>query len=250
MPATAHCTEDASVVDYLRVLYKRRWTAIAAFLIVFGSSAVYTFTATPIFSARTQVLIENENPNVVKFEEVLEQNKGTNDYYQTQYRILQSRALARRTLDAEKLWNHPLFSGTPKSSSFSLNPIAWVGGGLSYVKVGLSSESRSPRRMASRTSPNPRNRCLVERADGHTGSKQPPCRRRFSLADRLIFTGGERARQQYIEQIWSFAILPRKATPVLNARTAESEVAREEQASTAAMRRPALSLEDRQNIVV
>lgn len=105
--------DDVHLVDYLRVVHKRRWTAITAFLIVFGWVTVYTFTVTPIFSARVQILIENEDQNVVKFQEVYDQNKTTNDYYQTQYRILQSRLLARRTLDAEKLWEHPLFAGKP-----------------------------------------------------------------------------------------------------------------------------------------
>src|SRR6185436_19104622 len=61
--------------------------------------------ATPIYKARVQLLIENENPNVVSFKEVIEQEKSTNDYYQTQYRILQSRSLARKTLDRLGLWS-------------------------------------------------------------------------------------------------------------------------------------------------
>ena len=64
---------------------------LTTFLLVFGFMTVFTFTATPIYDATVQILIENENPNVVKFEEVYDQNKTTNDYYPTQYRILQSR---------------------------------------------------------------------------------------------------------------------------------------------------------------
>src|SRR5438477_7244463 len=59
--------------DYLQVLYKRRWTALTAFLIVFLSVCLYTFTATPIYEARVQILIEKENTNVVSFKEVFEQ---------------------------------------------------------------------------------------------------------------------------------------------------------------------------------
>ena len=36
------------LLDYVKVLYKRRWTALTAFLIVVLSVSVYTFTATPI----------------------------------------------------------------------------------------------------------------------------------------------------------------------------------------------------------
>jgi len=118
--------------DYLQVLYKRRWTALTAFLIVVLSVCLYTFTATPIYEARVQILIEKENTNVVSFKEVFEQNQTTDDYYPTQYKILQSRALARRTLDALKLWDHAQFNPGPDDSltvgSVVAAPMALVSG--------------------------------------------------------------------------------------------------------------------------
>src|SRR5438132_9934804 len=107
---------EVHLLDYVKVLYKRRWTAITAFLVVFLSVTIYTFTATPIYEAKVQILIEKENTNVVTFKEAFEQNQIADDYYQTQYKILQSRALARRTIDTLKLWNHPQFN--PKSSEW------------------------------------------------------------------------------------------------------------------------------------
>src|SRR5882672_11069500 len=97
---------EVHLSDYLRVLYKRRWPALTVFLVVFTSTCIFTFTATPIFNARVQILIEKEASNVVTFKEAVEQNQVTDDYYQTQYKILQSRALARRTLDSLQLWHH------------------------------------------------------------------------------------------------------------------------------------------------
>jgi capsular exopolysaccharide synthesis family protein len=104
---------EVHLLDYVKVLYKRRWTAITVFLVVFVAVIVYTFTATPIFQAKTQILIEKENSNVVTFKEAIEQNQIADDYYQTQYKILQSRALARRTIEALKLWNHPELTPKP-----------------------------------------------------------------------------------------------------------------------------------------
>jgi capsular exopolysaccharide synthesis family protein len=101
---------EIHLLDYVRVLYKRRWTAVTAFLIVFLSVTIYVFTATPLYVSRAQILIEKENVNVVTFKEAVEQDQITDDYYQTQYRLLQSRTLARRTLDALQLWNHPQFA--------------------------------------------------------------------------------------------------------------------------------------------
>ena len=121
--------EDVHLSNYLKVISHRRWAALSAFLVVMVAVVVYTFTATPVYRARVQLLIENENPNVVSFKEVIEQEKSTNDYYQTQYRMLQSRSLARRTLDQLGLW--PVF--TPKAQS----------GGISQRASTLAAPIRS-----------------------------------------------------------------------------------------------------------
>jgi polysaccharide biosynthesis transport protein len=102
---------EVHLMDYVRVLYKRRRLAVTSFLVVFVAVVVYTFTQTPTYAARVQLLIEPENQNVVSFKEVIEQDKSTTDYYQTQYKILQSRALAKRTLEEANLWNHREFAG-------------------------------------------------------------------------------------------------------------------------------------------
>src|SRR5262249_7723291 len=112
--------------DYLRVLYKRRWPALTMFLVVFVSACILTFTATPIYTARVQILIEKEASNVVTFKEAVEQNQVADDYYQTQYKILQSRALARRALDALQLWHNPLFDSSDASSKSARGTIAGV----------------------------------------------------------------------------------------------------------------------------
>jgi succinoglycan biosynthesis transport protein ExoP len=99
--------------DYLKVLYKRRWTAAGAFLIVMVTVSFYTFTETPLYDAKVQILIEKESSNVVNFKEAFDQNQITDDYYQTQYNILRSRALARRTIVALNLWAHPQLNPPP-----------------------------------------------------------------------------------------------------------------------------------------
>jgi succinoglycan biosynthesis transport protein ExoP len=108
---------DIHLLDYVKVLYRRRWSAVAAFVTVVLAVCVYTFTATPIYEATVQILIEKENTNVVSFKEAFEQNQVTDDYYQTQYKILQSRALARRAMGALKLWDDPQFNPAPDQPS-------------------------------------------------------------------------------------------------------------------------------------
>src|SRR5262245_22115447 len=58
-------SDGGHLLDYVKVLYKRRWTAGSTFLAIVLAVSVYTFTATPIYEARVQILIEKEASNVV-----------------------------------------------------------------------------------------------------------------------------------------------------------------------------------------
>lgn len=102
--------QDVHLTDYLRVLYKRRWAAITVFTLVMLAVMVYAFTATPIYEAQTRILIESDDPNIVTFSTVIDESQAKADYYQTQYNILQSRALARQTIDQLRLWSSPLLN--------------------------------------------------------------------------------------------------------------------------------------------
>src|SRR5262249_31748509 len=82
-------TEEWHVLDYVRVLSKRRWTALLVFAGVLLLVGIGTYTAAPLYEARSQVLIEAESQNVVMFKDLVEQDKASSDYYQTQYKLLQ-----------------------------------------------------------------------------------------------------------------------------------------------------------------
>jgi capsular exopolysaccharide synthesis family protein len=249
--------DDTHLVNYLRVLHKRRWTALTAFLVVFGTVTIYTFTVTPVFSARTQILIENENPNVVKFEEVLDQNKTSNDYYQTQYRILQSRALARRTLDAEKLWEHELFNRTDGESS-SMNPLAWAAGASRVVQGWFSGATADSASTVDGTESATQSRVIDAFLKGLAVSpirnsrlvdvsyRSPDAALSSRIANALA--------RQYIEQNLEFRFLATKeATQFLTDRTAEQRKTLEKSEQALQQYREktgAMALEDRQNIVV
>ena len=103
---------ELSIIHYVQVLYRRRYVALAAFLMVFLGASLYLHRRR-IYESTVRILIERENPKVVSFQEVLDPGEVTDDYYETQYRILQSRVLARRTIDALNLWSDPQFNQPP-----------------------------------------------------------------------------------------------------------------------------------------
>jgi polysaccharide biosynthesis transport protein len=101
--------DEHHLMDYVRVVYKRRWIAIPALLVVFLVGALNSFRTTPLYEARTQLLIEKDTPKVASLNTMFQEQDGwyNDEFYQTQYRILQSRTLARRTVDLMNLSKHP-----------------------------------------------------------------------------------------------------------------------------------------------
>jgi polysaccharide biosynthesis transport protein len=102
-------SEGKDLGDYLRALYKRRWIAAAVFVVVATAMLLRTANDVPIFDARVQLLIDAEAPNVLSFSEVIADAQARYDYAftETQHKLLTSRTLARKTIDALHLWQHP-----------------------------------------------------------------------------------------------------------------------------------------------
>ncbi len=107
--------KEVNLRDYWRVIQKRRWTIIAFFFIVLITTAVATFTMRPIYRATTTLQINKENPQIVDFKEIFAVNMMDMDYYQTQYKILESRSLAKRVIQSLKLSEHPEFHKNPET---------------------------------------------------------------------------------------------------------------------------------------
>src|SRR3954451_6845263 len=107
--------EERHLMDYVRVIYKRRWVAIPAFLIVFTIGAINSFRTTPIYEAHTQLLIDKDTPKVGNLSTMFQASDGwyNADFYQTQLRTLRSRSLARRTAELMNLPKRPVTTAPP-----------------------------------------------------------------------------------------------------------------------------------------
>ena len=108
--------KEVHLRDYWKVIQKRRWIVIAFFLIVLIVTAVGTFTMEPVYRGTATIQINKENPQIVDFKEVFAVNTMDMDYYQTQYKILESRTLARRVVKTLKLSEHPEFQPKPETT--------------------------------------------------------------------------------------------------------------------------------------
>jgi capsular exopolysaccharide synthesis family protein len=137
--------EEPHLLDYVRMVVKRRHVALTAFVIVAMLATVYTFTATAIYEGRVQLLIEADDPNVVNFAQVIDEAQSRQDYYQTQYRLLESRSVAKKTIETLNLWKQEEFTPDSTKQHFTVgNAMRGATAWLASLVSGRSAESGVP----------------------------------------------------------------------------------------------------------
>ena len=111
--------EATHLSEYVSILLRRRRLILAVFLCVTTLGALRVLLMRPVYEATAQLLIERDNPKVLGFQQITEEKGGSgiDDYYQTQYKLLQSRTVARRVLVTANLLADPEFGGprTPEA---------------------------------------------------------------------------------------------------------------------------------------
>jgi exopolysaccharide transport family protein len=137
--------KEVHLRDYWKVVWKRRWIIVALFLIVLITTAVATFTMKPIYRGTISIQINKENPQVMDFKEVFSVNTWDLDYYQTQYKILESRTLAKRVIQNLKLSEHPDFQPGPETpfQKWKSNILKPIFGLFNFTKKTVASEKDS-----------------------------------------------------------------------------------------------------------
>ena len=116
-------TGEIDLRKYFDVILRRRWTVISVTLIAAALSLIISFVTRPVYKASGTVMIEKE-PNILSFEDIFQIETFRDDYFQTQYKLLQSRNLAERTIERLKLWEKKEFSGGKEVTADELkNPV-------------------------------------------------------------------------------------------------------------------------------
>jgi capsular exopolysaccharide synthesis family protein len=112
-------SQHVHLLDRLSALFRHRKIAGAAFAIVVGVMMLQTYSKIPLYRTSARVMIQDEratasvgtlNANDPVFWQDPEQ------FYNTQYSIMESRGLAKRVVRKLQLQNHPLFNGTAPQS--------------------------------------------------------------------------------------------------------------------------------------
>lgn len=102
--------EEIHLRDYVKVVLKRRNSVLTFFCILVLVVTIGTLTATPVYRASTRVLIDKENQNIIDLKGIYYESFYSEDYYQTQYELIRSNAVAIKVVRNLNLDKRPDFN--------------------------------------------------------------------------------------------------------------------------------------------
>lgn len=110
MDATPRARE---LLDYWEVLKRRRGVIYLCVASVVLATLIGSFLVTPLYRSTVTAQIERQNPDILSVRDVGAVDysfAAYGDFFQTQYKILASDAVARKTVERLGLVSHPLFA--------------------------------------------------------------------------------------------------------------------------------------------
>ena len=110
-PAAATSQRNLHLYDRLGVVVKYYKALAAVVVLVVAGMMHNAYTTIPLYRAQARIYIEEEHAPSGDFKEAYLSYQDPEPYYQTQYRILQGRDLARRAVRRLKLEQVPEFNG-------------------------------------------------------------------------------------------------------------------------------------------
>jgi succinoglycan biosynthesis transport protein ExoP len=126
--ATSANVGDPHLFDRLSILYKYRWAAITAFVLVVSWVMVDSYSRIPVYRASARVLVEDPNADIATPTEIARSVTIADPemYMQTQLRIMKGRDLAQRVATKLEMSRVPEFNGQgPRPTQLAV-AIAWV----------------------------------------------------------------------------------------------------------------------------
>jgi succinoglycan biosynthesis transport protein ExoP len=115
---------------YLWLAIKHRWLILGSVGVCLVLGLLVTFLTTPIYRATTSIQISRQADKIVQMDDV-QSNDGlrSEEFYQTQYELLQSRSLAERVVAKLNLQDNPEFMQKASAGLFTRLRQAIFGGG-------------------------------------------------------------------------------------------------------------------------
>jgi succinoglycan biosynthesis transport protein ExoP len=137
--------KEFDVLEYARVVLKRKWVLATFAVVLVGLAAVLSFTTKPLYRATATLLIDEPGSSLLNIQDILNPAYYRTDflgtYFNTQLRLLTSRSLAERVAKKLNLGARPEFRPTGASGPASSAAPAYASqaftvlGGLSIAPI-------------------------------------------------------------------------------------------------------------------
>lgn len=148
--------EGVDLLKLLRVIWRRKWLILSVLILATVTTTLISSLITPVYRSTILLQIDYTPPKLLTFGEAARAEpiyRGKNDFYETQYQILQSRSLAKRVVEQMNLGQNPVFMLQKPSpwEQWISQPLRqlWAGGGTQPPEgksaVPLTSEQANER---------------------------------------------------------------------------------------------------------
>ncbi len=101
--------------DYIDILLRHRWVILVCLLVIPATVLLYTMTETPLYQSTATLIIEPRTPKIYSVEEMLSADISSREYYNSQYKIIKSRPVARHVIEDLDLMNSREFFPPPET---------------------------------------------------------------------------------------------------------------------------------------
>ena len=126
LPAWELSPREPHLYDYLLILRKHQWLILSFMLSVVTIVAIATFRMQPVYVATARIEIGRENSNILPFQgtDAYDMMMDSENYIETQSKILTSETLALQTIRNSGLSARPEYS-SPTGLRKRWRPVAW-----------------------------------------------------------------------------------------------------------------------------
>ncbi len=130
--------QEIDLRKYFSIVYKRRWTILAVFGVFLFFGVLITLRADPVYQSKARILIEKGSTDV-SIEDIIAgaASPFSRDYFPTQYKIISSRAVAKKVIKNLNLENSTEFF-PPEKDDFISNMIGGVKDFAGSIKKSLA----------------------------------------------------------------------------------------------------------------
>ena len=105
----AQVEKGPGVVAWWGIVRKRRWIVLTAFAVLFGAVLIESLAQRPTYRAKSLIEIDKESPGFINTQGGLSRDEVSDDYLETQYKVLSSDDLSERVIRQLGLDQRPEF---------------------------------------------------------------------------------------------------------------------------------------------